>query len=245
ALEMVGFPRKAYVLLGVEPEYDCWDGAAALKAVQGAEFVLNLTAYASQSARSYSSVLLPTAAFAETFGTFVNAEGTAQTFQGATKPPGEARPGWKVLRVLGGLLGQQDFDYLDGQQVLDEVLSACSEVPQNNLTAAEGGFEVLAAHGLWRVAEVPLYAGDALVRRAPSLQQTTWARPAAAYLHPQTARERNLEGEQLKVRQGSHEVVLPLVLDERVAQETVMVPAALEGSLALGPMVGPVEIRGA
>ena len=51
----------------------------------------------------FSDVLLPIAPFTETAGTFINAEGRIQSFHAAVKPLGEARPAWKVLRVLGNL----------------------------------------------------------------------------------------------------------------------------------------------
>ena len=102
---MLQAPRKAYVLIGVEPELDCWDGAGALKAMQAAELVIALSPYASTSTKTYAKIILPVGSFAETSGTYVNAEGIWQSFQGASKPFGAARPAWKVLRVLGNLCG--------------------------------------------------------------------------------------------------------------------------------------------
>ncbi|MDE2089607.1 MAG: NADH-quinone oxidoreductase subunit G, partial [Gammaproteobacteria bacterium] len=121
ARAMLEQPRRAYLLLGVEPEYDCWDAAAALEAVQGAEFVAALTPYVTDTLRDYADVLLPAALFAETSGTYVNAEGCWQSFSGAVAPPGDARPVWKVLRVLGNMLGLEGFDYLSSEQVRDEL----------------------------------------------------------------------------------------------------------------------------
>ena len=53
----------------------------------------------------FSDVLLPIAPFTETSGSFVNAEGRLQSFHAVVKPAGEARPAWKVLRVLANMLG--------------------------------------------------------------------------------------------------------------------------------------------
>jgi len=90
ARAMLESPRKAYVLIGVEPELDCWDGAAALQAMQGAEWVVSLNPYASATSKSYARAILPVATFAETSGTYINAEGRWQSFQGASKPFGTA-----------------------------------------------------------------------------------------------------------------------------------------------------------
>ncbi|HNW79179.1 MAG TPA: NADH-quinone oxidoreductase subunit NuoG, partial [Candidatus Competibacteraceae bacterium] len=126
AQAMLADPRKAYVLVGIEPELDCWDGAAALNALQGAELVVALSPYASAVTKRYARVILPVATFAETSGTYVNAEGSWQSFTGASRPFGEARPAWKVLRVLGNLCGLQSFEYLGSEDVLAEARSACA-----------------------------------------------------------------------------------------------------------------------
>ncbi|RAG59943.1 hypothetical protein DN536_40305, partial [Burkholderia multivorans] len=57
------------------------------------------------------------APFTETDGTVVNAEGTVQSFNGVVRPLGETRPAWKVLRVLGSLLGLPNFEYETAEEV--------------------------------------------------------------------------------------------------------------------------------
>jgi NADH dehydrogenase/NADH:ubiquinone oxidoreductase subunit G len=57
--------------------------------------------------------MLPIAPFTETSGTFVNIEGRIQSFNGVVKPRGDARPAWKVLRVLGNVLNLEGFDYIE------------------------------------------------------------------------------------------------------------------------------------
>jgi NADH-quinone oxidoreductase subunit G len=123
---MLEAPRKAYVLLGVEPELDCWDGAAALKALQAAEWVVSLNPFASAASKAYAHVILPVATFAETSGSYVNAEGLWQSFSGASKPFGEARPAWKVLRVLGNLSGVAGFDYVSSEEIRAEAENTCA-----------------------------------------------------------------------------------------------------------------------
>ncbi len=98
AAAMLAQARKAYLLLNAEPELDCNDSHAAMKAMAAAEFVVSLSAYKGY-ALDYANVLLPIAPFTETSGTFVNAEGRMQSFNGVVKPLGDARPAWKVLRV--------------------------------------------------------------------------------------------------------------------------------------------------
>ena len=242
AQTMLNAPRKAYVLLGVEPELDCWDGAAALHAMQSAELVVSLSPYA--SAACYAQVILPVATFAETAGSYVNAEGCWQSFQGASKPFGEARPAWKVLRVLGNLCNTSGFDYVSCEDVLTEVREACAQVQPDNTPDFSQTLMPFQTAGLLRVGDVPIYAVDPLVRRARSLQTSPLSRPAEVRLHPAVAQELGVAGrEQVQVRQNGAVVDLPLVLDDSVPKGCAWIPAGLPASVALGPAVGPVAIQ--
>ncbi len=244
ARAMLESPRKAYVLVGVEPELDCWDGAAALNALRGADWVVALASHASATVKSYARAVLPVATFAETSGTYVNAEGRWQSFPGASKPFGAARPAWKVLRVLGNLCGLSGFDYVASEEVLAEVKGACAGVEPDNAPDLGRALAPYRAEGLLRVAEVPIYALDPLVRRARSLQASPLARPAEVRLHPDMAGELGVAGrEQVQVRQNGAAVDLPLVLDDSVAKGCAWIPAGTNASVALGPSVGPVTIQ--
>jgi len=244
ARAMFESPCKAYVLLGVEPELDCWDGAAALKALQGAELVISLSPYAGLAGKTQAQMILPVATFAETSGTYVNAEGRWQSFNGASKPFGESRPAWKVLRVLGNLFKISGFDYASSEGVLAEAQNACASVKPDNTAYLDLPFTPFRADGLLRVADVPIYATDPLVRRAPSLQASPLARPVEVRLHPEVARDLGVAGrEQVQVRQNGIAIDLPLVLDESIPQGCAWIPAGLIASVALGPAVGPVAIQ--
>jgi NADH-quinone oxidoreductase subunit G len=109
AYEMFAQPRKAYVLLGVEPDLDCHNPQQAVAALKAAALVVALTPFSDGAVREYADVLLPITPFSETSGTFVNTEGRAQSFNGVVRPFGDARPAWKVLRVLGNLLNLAGF----------------------------------------------------------------------------------------------------------------------------------------
>jgi TonB family protein len=219
---------------------------AALDAINGSELVISLTPYANASTRAYSRVILPMASFAETSGSYVNAEGRCQSFQGAGKPLGESRPGWKVLRVLGNAFQLPGFDYMDSRQVLDEVLAECAHVEPHNLQKNPDKFSSFEAQGLLRVADVPIYAVDAVVRRARALQQTPLMRPAAIYINPASAHELGIaEASKARVRQQAEAIVLPLILDQGIPQGCVWIPAGLAETSRLGPAVGPVEITAA
>jgi NADH-quinone oxidoreductase subunit G len=212
--------------------------------LQSAEFVVAVAPYASAASKSYARVILPVATFAETSGTYVNVEGRWQSFPGASKPFGDARPAWKVLRVLGNLCGVSGFEYVSSEETLAEVRGACGEIQPDNTPDFGQSLAPFRADGLLRVADVPIYAADSLVRRARALQASPLARPAEVRLHPDVARDLGVTGrDQVQVRQNGATVELPLVLDESIPRGCVWIPAGLPASVALGPAVGPVAIQ--
>jgi NADH-quinone oxidoreductase subunit G len=182
ARDMLASAQKAYLLFGgAEPWADAAGGADALRALAGAELVVAATPYADETLKSVAHVLLPISTFVETSGTYVNLEGLWQSFAGAAKPLGEARPGWKVLRVLGNLTQVSDFDYQSSEEVREELRARCEEVAA---ASYQGKHEVKAASGAAtggepRVVDLPMYSVDAILRRAPSLQRTREGKVAA------------------------------------------------------------------
>ncbi len=241
---MLAQPRKAYVLLNTEPEFDCLDPRAALKAMQQTEFVICLSAYKG-SAPDYANALLPIAPFTETSGTFVNAEGRMQSFNGVVKPLGEARPAWKVLRVLGNLLGLDGFDYDSSEQVRDEIASP--EQVAAKLDNRLNGVALqapAAAGGLVRVADVPIYFSDAIVRRAASLQRTRDAATPRAWMNSALLARLGLkDGQAVKIRQGDGAAAVNAARDDKLPRDCVRLAAAHAATSQLGPMSGELSVE--
>ena len=171
--DMFGSDMQAYVLLNVEPEADCAEGEAARAAMDKAQFVVSLSPYAGEAVKAYADVILPTTPFTETSGTFVNAEGRWQSFAGVVAPLGEARPAWKVLRVLGNLFNCDGFDFIESAEVLAEISASVGEITPDNRSEWQCP-QTLDNAGEYRAPG--FYAGDAIVRRADSLQAVAQAR---------------------------------------------------------------------
>ncbi|MGH8304254.1 MAG: NADH-quinone oxidoreductase subunit NuoG, partial [Steroidobacteraceae bacterium] len=126
ARDMLQRPLRAYVLVGgIEPSIDALDPDSP-RVLGKAEFVVAITPFAGEEVRRIAHVILPIGTFAESSGTYVNCEGLWQSQQGAAAPVGEARPGWKVLRVLGNLLNLEGFDYQSSEEVRDELRRLCA-----------------------------------------------------------------------------------------------------------------------
>jgi len=246
AARLLNEPRQAYVLLGVEAELDTADGRAALAALKQAKTVVVLTPFKSPAALEYADVLLPVSPFAETSGTFVNAEGRIQSFYAVTKPLAETRPAWKVLRVLGNLLDVPGFDYNSSEEVRDEVLAGKPEFVAgldngiNGLAVSVAG----AADQLERVADIPLYFADALVRRAPSLQATPDAVAPLARLNAASlARFGVADGAEVLVKQGEGSVKLVAKLDATVPDNALRIAAAHASTVALGAQFSALTVE--
>ena len=246
AAEMIAAPLKSYILLGIEPSVDCAQGTVATQAIDAADFVVSMTAFDTPELRAISHVLLPVSPFSETSGTFVSTEGRAQSFVAVAKPLADTRPAWKVLRVLGNLLGLEGFGYNDSEAVRREAIGEASDVAGRLSNAIEGmSFKASAPlDGIERVAEVPIYAGDALVRRAPALQKTADAKAPALRANASTLASLGVAaGDAVTVKSVSGQASLKAELDESVANGCVRVATACESTAALGAPAGAVTVE--
>jgi NADH-quinone oxidoreductase subunit G len=165
------------MLLNTEPEFDSAAGAKAVSALGRAQMVVSLNPFKANMA--FCDVVLPVSPFTETSGTFVNAEGLAQSFHAVVQPLGETRPAWKVLRVLANMLDVPGFEFSSTQEVLKTVrgltLAELTRVSPDQLNN-----RITASINLTGCINAPVVAGiyqlDGIVRRAPALQLTADAR---------------------------------------------------------------------
>ena len=172
--QMLAGGLRAALLLNCEPGAD-----SAPADLSACEMVVTLSPF--KANMDISDVLLPIAPFTETSGSFVNAEGCVQSFHAVVRPLGDTRPGWKVLRVLGDLLGLQQPAYETSPEVLAQALGAgvTDRVPENRLSNRASARADVRAHA-GSVPYVGIYQLDGIVRRAPSLQLTADAREGAS-----------------------------------------------------------------
>ena len=234
----------AYVLMGLEPELDYADGARARDALNAARFVVSLSTFRSEAMPDYADVILPAAAFAETDGSFVNLSGTWQSFGAAAPPHADSRPVWRVLRVLGNLFELNGFE----QETIEDVRAELGEhgpagtpgwALPTSLPASAG-----VGGAIERIAPVPIYAADALVRRSRPLQATREAQLVGVSMSPATLEHLGVEiGEPVEVRQGGGKVVLDVVADGRTPDDCAFLPAGIPATAALGTGDGPVAIH--
>lgn len=249
ARAMLEIPRKAYLLLNIEPELDCQHAALAKAAMEKAECVVALTSFKSP-ALDNADILLPIAPFTETSGTFMSMEGRVQSFAAAVKPLGECRPAWKVLRVLANTLGLQGFDFETSEEVKDKLFegekpSAVVWRSLNNNLKELVEIQVNIKHdGLQRIGEVPQNESDPIVRRAASLQKTKYnIRPMARMRAEQIAALGLVDGDIVLAKQDKGSAVLKVKLDNHVAMGCVRVAASHELTTGLGDLMGDITLE--
>ena len=243
ARQMFEKPLKAYVLIGVEPGLDCADGAAARAALASAESVIQLGSFVGEAC-DYADALLPVSTFAETSGSFVNAEGRVQAFEAAVPPPGDTRPAWKLLRVLGNLFGLEGFEYESSEAVRDEVLAGNVQARLSNAVRGFSPRLDKPASSLQRVADVPIHFADPMVRRAPALQKTRDAAAPSARIHPETLRTLGLaSGDIVSLRSDRGELKIACEADMFVAQGCVRLSAAHASTAPLGSLFAELVVE--
>lgn len=236
-----GTALKAVVLLNTDPVLDAANTGAAAKALDAAEMVVVLSPF--KSGLEYADVLLPIAPFTETSGSFVNAEGRLQSFVGVVKPLAETRPGWKVLRVLGNLLGLDGFNQDSSEQVREEALGGDFSARLDNTTTAAPQL-VAKGEGVERFANLPIYAADALVRNATSLQLTTDGREAGLVgLSTDLWQQLGLQdGDFVRIVQDGGAAQLPARHEASLPAGLARVPAGLPQTATLGAAFGTLSI---
>ncbi|MEE2804866.1 MAG: NADH-quinone oxidoreductase subunit NuoG [Pseudomonadota bacterium] len=230
---------KSLILFGLEPDLDVAQSDALAMSMVEADFVVSFSAFRS-AVPEQANVVFPLAPFTETAGTYVNCDGRIQQVEAAMSPRALARPGWKILRVLANVLGIEGFDYNSIEEVrhaVDLSVPAVScrlaknwqlPMPAANRDSDQGEY-------FERIAEVPIYQVDPIVRRAPSLQSTLDNPPVAAHISTTDLNSLGLSsGSSVHVAIDAAEVSLPIAVDDRVPQGCVCIPTAAAATAALG-----------
>lgn len=236
-------PRpKCWILFGVEPELDCANARSVRNALNDADFVVHFCSY--EPDRS-AHVALPIATFAENEGSYVNCEGRNQDFDAAVSCPGETRPGWKIIRVLGNLLAIPGFDYVAVDDVRREIDYS---LPSNSAGSAVGLNSVENSMALRRlrdrderlferILDVPMYRIDATLRRGSALQQTLDNPLPRVHLNAKDFERLGLkDGQQVRVAANNigSVVTLDAVSDSRIPEHCVYIPLGWSETAELG-----------
>ena len=233
-------PVRAYLLLQLEAESDVANPAAALGALDQAGLVICLSAFASEKMKAVADFILPIAPFMQNMGSFTNVAGDEQVFTAASVPHGHAKPAWKIIRAIANYFQLEGFSYSNIESLRNELKALDYNCGSDLLPLALPEKSA----GLQRYAGVPIYDTDALVRRSSPLQQSNLTALARVTVHSETASRLQLkEGMPIVVQQGDSQVSLPLAIDDRIAENVVVVPAGCNATAGFGQGHGPVVIK--
>jgi NADH-quinone oxidoreductase subunit G len=242
AAEMLESAGNCYLLWGLEPDYDIDNPGRAMATLAEANTVIAVAAFATSSLLDLCDVILPLAPLPESEGSLVNLNGDPLSFRAAGKAAGEARPGWKILRRLGGELGLDGF----AQTTLEEIYADFTAAVESAEKASGAApLEVPAyEEGLYRVGEVPMYSVDAICRRADALQRTAQAESMFLGLNPADAERLGLaDGGLAKVGQGGQQTELEVRVSETVPAGGAWLRSATCATHNLGGAIAPVSVE--
>ncbi len=237
--------QSNYLLFNIEPDLDCANTRLVLEGLEQAQSVIAFTPYKSDSLLKHADVLLPIAIYAENEGTTVNVAGQSQAFSACVSAPGEARPGWKVLRVLANHLGIAGTDY----QSIDEIRSELGKLitgitPDNRSDWAKPDALPVSGNQVYRITEVPMNSVDSLVRRAPALQETADVADANVRISSTLAATLGLNSsDKVRVEQQGVTLDMACLVDSRLPDNTVLIHAAHPATAVLGSWFSDITIR--
>ncbi|MDA8561894.1 NADH-quinone oxidoreductase subunit NuoG [Gammaproteobacteria bacterium] len=245
AHSMLAKPKKAYILLNVEPDLDCANPYLASKALSSSEWVISFSMYNNDVINKHARVIFPITPFTETAGTFVNAAGNWQSFKAVVDPYKDSKPAWKVLRVLANFLHLNNFDYKTVEDVLTELKSIENNFSKNDLPFNLSQFEN--KNTLSRIGDIPIYATNSIIRRSSSLQEAQTIiedNISAVHLHPETAKKLGLlDGEKAVVKQDGVQISLPVLYDIKIAYDAVFIAGGTPLVSKLSQLYGFIEVN--
>ncbi|MCB1827091.1 MAG: molybdopterin-dependent oxidoreductase, partial [Coxiellaceae bacterium] len=235
-------PVRAYFFLGFEPEFDTVFPAAAMQSLRAADLAVCLTSYVTDTMKTYADVILPIAPFTENEGTFVNVEGTWQSFDAAGPLKGKAKPAWQVIRAIARAMQMSGFDYEFVTDIRDEVKAKVEAMSPYQPKPVSLGEKPALKKGLLRMGAYPPSCVDGVVRRAKALQETNHQGTASIGLNEKEAKALGFNlGDRVTAIQGGTRVTLPVLIDNRLADGIVSIPMGLPETAGFGEVMAFVE----
>ena len=233
---------KCYVLWGIEPGFDIDNPSRAVGALNGADSVIAVASFATSGLREFADVILPLAPQPESEGSMVNFDGDVLTFAAATKAGGESRPGWKILRRLGGEMGLEGFDQVSLAGVQSDMQKAFEG--HQPVTGEWEARRPTSSDGLCRIGELPIYSVDALCRRSQPLQETVHAQSMVLCLNPLDASRQGLDdGDRARVGQGDQQAEFDVRISAVVPEGGAWLRSATCATRMLGSAMAPINVE--
>ena len=243
AESMLAQKLAVYILHGIEPEYDCINPKLALEALHEADEVITISSFVTPRMKKYSTILLPLACFSEFSGHFVNCEGRVQKFNAATLAKGSAKPGWKIYRVLGELMGFDSFKYDSHIDVVIDIIPKIKAISSNgNWTKVNHSHKQAQQSKSSRIGHWHAFRADPLVRRSIPLQETLSGDSSVVRLHKDHALKLNINtGDNIILSQNGIKQTFTCEFDNRVAIGDFWLSSGNEAGVDFGAGSGDIS----
>jgi NADH-quinone oxidoreductase subunit G len=226
--EMFAQPRKAYILLGIEPELDCHNPQQAMAALKDAALVVMLTPFSDGSAQATTPTCCCRSRPLPRLRVLRQHRRSCPEFHRCRSPLGRRASRLEGAARAGQSAGAAGLRPESSEQVRDEMVPRERRFvsrPGQRLSGVALSLTESTGRGLQRVADVPIYFADPLARRAPACRRRVMRGADGAHECGNAGEAWSSPmGLPVRIRQGSGEAVLTARADETV-------PAAVFGSL--------------
>ena len=230
--------KEAYIMMNFDPLYDYYSPKKINDALKNAKFNLAISPYISDSFKEFD-VVLPMTPFTETSGTFMNMEKRIQSFSAVTPPFGQARPGWKILRVLANFLQFEGFLYDSSEDVKADVMIELDK--KNEYTLIDFKPSKI-TKGLETLNLIKANDSDMIVRRASSLHKNK-KNQNCCLINPSTMlKEGLIDGQKIRISSSEAEVLINVKADENVCSNVIAIFGKQDETFSLG-MHNKVKIK--
>lgn len=221
---------------------DFADQAAIKNTLTNSDFSVVFNAFCDDAMKSRVDLILPIALLPELTGSMVNNYGQRQVSMVAQKSPGETKPGWRVLRVLGNMMEFDGFDYDDINDVMAKTEKYNAAAP---IVIQDIKIKDLETKGLTLFAYQGIYDSDALVRRSEPLQSSPIASSDTVYVNPKDLLSIGFEpGQMVSVEQSGRYAELTLATSEDLPEGSAMLNVGRASTLNLNASDLNVSIIG-
>ncbi|MFK5893836.1 MAG: NADH-quinone oxidoreductase subunit NuoG [Pseudomonadota bacterium] len=235
---------NAYILHGVEAEYDIENPDKAIAALKSA-FVVSITPYLTDAMKEYADVVLPASVYSESSGTFVNISGDQQSFKAVVKPLGESRPAWKILRVLGNLFNLENMDYISSEEIKDELFTKLDkQTADNKISWSCPSNIVHLSKDFYRIGDFSIYGIDSVVRRSEPLQLTIDGQNQGIIkINTKMADSIKLQaGQEVDIKQTQANCQSTIVIDDSIPDNCIYLPNGTQQASLMGCSFSGIEL---
>jgi NADH-quinone oxidoreductase subunit G len=180
--DMIKSSLSTYVFFNLEPEHDFWNTSAVTEALNKSKYNIFFTSYVTPLIERYADVIIPISTFAETDGSFINIEGTYQTYNKIVNPHKNIFEGWSILNSLIKMNNLGDYNISSIRSFLLKSLQNIDFNYSKNKKIKNINSKPITNNYIYKNTLRHIYASDQIVRRSKSLNSTEQSHNKFVYI---------------------------------------------------------------